>query len=145
MKNAVILLFIIISSIGFGQSRDAVDYERIELAGLTYTSTYNVFSEEDRNQYILEDFVKLKSGYSWGNFISFTEKSFHTYYSAPCGNDCFTSVDGTYKFVGENRIQVFVETINRSGFCQLKSEEPQKSFGIYEIKRTKSGLTLTKE
>ncbi len=145
MKNIFTLLFITITSFSFTQSRDAIDYERIELAGLTYKSSYNVFSEEDRNQYILEDFVKLKSGYSWGNFISFTEKSFHTYYSAPCGNDCFTSVDGTYKFVGENRIQVFVETINRSGFCQLKSEEPQKSFGIYEIKLTKSGLTLTKE
>lgn len=105
MKNRLLLYFLIFGITGFSQGREAVDYEKISLNGLTYKSSYNVFAEEDRDKYILERFENLEGGFSWGNFISFTEKTFHTYYNAPCGNDCFTSVDGSYKFVGSLSIE----------------------------------------
>ena len=81
----------------------------------------------------------------WGNFISFTDSTFHTNYSASCGVDCFVTVDGNYKFIASDKIEVFVKTIARSGFCHNESEEPKKSFGIYQIIRTPEGYEILKQ
>lgn len=139
------ILFLLVSQMSFAQTRDAVDYEKINLAGKTYKSSYNVFSDVDRTEYNLEAFEANLDVYAWGNFISFEEKTFSTSYSAPCGNDCFTYVNGTYKFIGGDRIQVYVETISRSGFCQEESESPKKIIGVFQITQTETGLKLIKE
>lgn len=76
----------------------------------------------------------------WGYFISFSDSTFTTHYSAPCGNDCFTSVSGTYHWLGNNQIEFFVKDISRSQYCNADSETPQKSFGTYILNVADEGV-----
>ena len=78
----------------------------------------------------------------WGYFISFSENTFQTSYRAPCGVDCFTSVSGTYLWVGSNKIEFFVTKISRSEYCLDTSENPRKSFGTYELKTNGERIIL---
>ena len=80
----------------------------------------------------------------WGHFISFTEKTFTSSYSAPCGNDCFTSVSGEYLFVAIMTIKIKVSSIQRNGFCSEKSETLNKDYGNYELTKIETGWKLTK-
>ena len=97
------------------------------------TSTYQIFKNDLDDPYFI-----------WGNFISFTDSTFQTRYSASCGVDCFTKVQGNYKFVSSNEIEVFVKTIDRSGFCRTESVAPNKSFGVYKISKTLKGYEIKK-
>ena len=69
----------------------------------------------------------------WGYFISFTDNTFQTSYRAPCGVDCFTSVNGTYKWLAPNKMELFVSKISRRKYCNKGSEFPDKSFGVYMV------------
>ena len=62
--------------------------------------------------------------------IEFTDKNkFRSYNSWECGNDCFTSVDGKYKFVDKSEIEFEIESITRTGTC----EEPVEHFAKPKI------------
>ncbi|WP_051878734.1 hypothetical protein [Chryseobacterium sp. FH1] len=62
--------------------------------------------------------------------IEFTDKEkFTSYNSWECGNDCFTSIDGTYKFVDKSEIEFQIESITRTGTC----EAPIERFGKPKI------------
>ena len=78
----------------------------------------------------------------WGYYISFTENTFQTSYRAPCGVDCFTSVSGTYQWVAPNKMELFVSKTSRSKYCNKSSENPNKSFGIYELKTNGERIVL---
>ncbi len=80
----------------------------------------------------------------WGHSIYFDTLTFSSSYSAPCGNDCFTSVKGTYFFTAENRIRDKVKSIDRHGFCQKKSEEINQDYGFYDLVKVESGYQLKK-
>lgn len=69
----------------------------------------------------------------WGYTLTFSKDgTFQTQYSAPCGVDCFTSVSGHYMLLPDQRVEIYVKDIHRSGYCTKKSEQPGKSFGIYD-------------
>lgn len=144
MKKIIPLLICLISFSSFSQGREEAKIDKIKLTDTRWKSSRHCFTSEDIDTYNLYPTIDTIGHFDWGNFISFTDKAFSTDYSAPCGNDCFTSVTGTYKFVGFNRIEVYVETINRSGFCSTKSETPKKVFGIYLIEKTPTGLQIRK-
>ena len=78
----------------------------------------------------------------WGYYISFTENTFQTSYRARCGVDCFTSVSGAYQWVAPNKMELFVSKISRSKYCNESSENPNKSFGIYELKTNGERIVL---
>lgn len=79
----------------------------------------------------------------WGYSIVFEDDgTFYTSYSAPCGNDCFTRVSGTYKIIHEKYIEVYVSTIKRSGFCSKKDEAPNKVMGTYLFQHKNDQLKL---
>lgn len=143
MKVIIPVLISFISFVSFSQGREEAKIDKIKLTDTRWKSNPHCFADEGIDTYHLYPTVDTLGYFDWGNFISFTDKTFSTDYSAPCGNDCFTSVTGTYKFVGVNRIKVYVENISRSGFCSAKSEEPKKSFGIYLIEKTSTGLMMT--
>lgn len=143
MKIIIPVLISLISFGSFSQGREEAKIDKIKLTDTRWKSSPHCFISEDDETYNLYP-VADSMGFDWGNFISFTAKTFSTDYSAPCGNDCFTSVSGTYKFVGVNRIEVYVKNISRSGFCSIESEEPKKSYGIYLIEKTPTGLLISK-
>lgn len=84
------------------------------------TKEYNLFeTEADRFHY--------------GNNIVFKEDgTFESYYTAPCGNDCFTNTSGTYKIINATHLTLFLKKISKSGMCEGDAE-PNKSLGVYSI------------
>lgn len=98
---------------------------------------YNLFpvNQADENGYI----------YEWGNWVAFNEdETFNSYYTAPCGNDCFPSVYGRFKLLEGDRVLLHVDSIIISGFCKSEQFYPKKDIGIFKIFPEKSGLKLIK-
>lgn len=144
MKSIFILLCLGCLSFAYSQGRKSGESEKIQLIG-RWKSDFNVFSDESKSTYKIEK-VNFDDPYLlWGNFITFYSTTFSTNYSASCGNDCFTTVTGSYKSAGLNRILVYVESINRSGFCADESLSPNKSFGYYILVKTENGFLIKKE
>ncbi|MEO9532361.1 MAG: hypothetical protein ABJG68_08480 [Crocinitomicaceae bacterium] len=132
MKILVSLLILTSSLTAVAQKQVKVPILKSKLVSQVWRSDYNLFSDEKRLEYHI--FSREEDEYfPWGNSVEFTDSTFSTSYSASCGNDCFISVLGSYKFIASNRIEVFVETITRNGMCMDKSESPKKKFGTYEI------------
>jgi len=143
MKSTLFLILVFLSHSIHAQSEIKQPKLKEILTASSWKSDKNLFSDEGIVRYLIYKVVSDEF-YTWGNTVTFTDSDFNTSYSAPCGNDCFTSVSGTYKFVASNQIKVFVKDISRSGFCQDKSESPKKSFGVFEIKKTDEGYEIVK-
>ncbi|MDO4763557.1 MAG: lipocalin family protein [Flavobacteriaceae bacterium] len=87
----------------------------------------------------------LEKAYRYGNFIEFKEdKTFVSYYSAPCGNDCFPSSKGTFEFIGKDKIELTIKEIAKNGMCSepIFQEKGNWNLGIYTIKKTEKGIDL---
>ena len=139
----IFLLFFLACSFTPQKQNDCI--EVLVLNNTTWRVGGGCLENEDQTSFSLSSHkVSADPMGNWGHFISFTDKSFKTSYRAQCGVDCFTSVTGTYKFVGDNKIKFYVEDISRGGFCSLESESPNKSFGVFSIAHIKNGLTFTK-
>lgn len=78
--------------------------------------------------------------------IEFSEKNkFKSYNSWECGNDCFTSVDGKYKFVDKSEIELQIESITRTGTCEQPIERFAKPKLInLKIEKFADSLVLNK-
>jgi hypothetical protein len=144
MKQLAILLILYFISSSFVTEQEQHPGHPIKLANTTWKVNGKCLESEDQSSFSITSYVETKDISSrWGHFISFTEKTFSTHYSAPCGNDCFTSVSGTYEQI-DNEILFYVKNISRSGFCSQESETPKKSYGLFKVTETKNGLTFTK-
>ncbi len=111
-------LFLLFISIQAIQSQESIlglwkiDY----LVNLLYNQLedheeYNLFSvnQPDENGHMFD----------WGNWIKFNEdETFNSYYTAPCGNDCFPSVYGRFKLLDGDRVLLHVDSIIVGGFCK---------------------------
>lgn len=81
----------------------------------------------------------------WGYFIQFDGTTYRSYYSAQCGMDCYTTVEGGYRFTGDSTVQVTVASIRRSGYCGDSNnvDETQNPNTTYEYRLEKTGKNLT--
>lgn len=85
----------------------------------------------------------------YGNYLIFNrDNTFESYYTAFCGNDCFSSSKGVYKILKNNRIKLVLKEVRRKGFevpdCLEIHEKGVWSLGIYSLKKTEQGVILTK-
>jgi hypothetical protein len=56
--------------------------------------------------------------YDYGNHIRLNDdNTFRTWYTAPCGMDCFTSSRGEYTMTDENHIQFRIDTVEYVRLC----------------------------
>ena len=81
--------------------------ERIELQNNSWKLDGQCLETENEDGFILNPYLESNAdeiASKWGYYISFTENTFQTSYRARCGVDCFTSVSGTYLWVGSNKI-----------------------------------------
>jgi hypothetical protein len=145
MKTIATVFILVFSMSSFAQNEGKGRPEHSILSNTHWKVSGGCFEDAATKSYDLYSYNKDSAQFNWGHFISFTQNTFSTNYSAPCGNDCFTSVTGTYEVFGRNRVKIFVENISRSGFCSQKSETPNESFGFYTIIETPTGLRLEKE
>ena len=98
MKQLAILLSLYLISCSFVTEKEQHPGHPIKLANTTWKVNGSCLESEDQLRFSITPYLETKDFSSgWGYSISFTEKTFSTSYSAPCGNDCFTSVSGTYE------------------------------------------------
>ena len=83
-------------------------------------------------------------GWNYGNNLELkADGTFVSYYTAPCGNDCFTTTTGKYERVNKTHIQFFLEKITRDGEC-MGNSEPNLDLGLYAIHFVKDEIRFTK-
>jgi hypothetical protein len=111
----------------------------------TWRINGNAFVNPETSVYKLKA-IDSKVRFQFGTFVRFDEDgSFHGFYRAQCGNDCFTKVEGTYKFNSMNKITVFIKEINRGGFCNKESEVLNKNMGTFELEiKSKESIFLNR-
>lgn len=141
MKTCFFLLLLLATSQFITSQENIIGTWKIDyLVGLYYNQP------EDHQEYNLFPINKKENrGYDSGNWIQFNkDETFNSYYTAPCGNDCFPSVFGRFKLLDSDRVLLHIDSIHISGFCESKQSYPNKDLGIFKIFAEKSGLRLIK-
>lgn len=101
-----------------------------------------LITEEETEVYTLHGIESDR--FHYGNNILFKDDgTFLSYYTAPCGNDCFTNTSGTFKMINSTHLTLFLKTVTKSGMCEGDSE-PNKSLGVYSIHQMNGGIQLIK-
>jgi hypothetical protein len=101
-----------------------------------------LITSDETKEYSL--YPKNPDGYNYGNNISLNaDQTFVSGYSAPCGNDCFTTTMGKYKIIDKNYICFYLEKINRSGDCSGNSQ-PHEDLGLYYYYKKEKNFHLLK-
>lgn len=141
-SNLIVLQ--IFSGCLIAQNRRSETVHENFLAGTTWKVDGVPFETKSREKYLLSKYDNLEFG-NWGHTISFEKSTFNSSYSAPCGNDCFTSVMGEYRFTDKNTISVKVKQIDRHGFCEKRSEILNQDMGTFLLSKKENGWELIKE
>lgn len=82
---------------------------------------------------------------AYGDFVYFTDSStFISYYSAPCGNDCFRTVYGKYKLYSGDFIELNVDSVSYDGDCWVPTEYRNGKKLMYSIESNDSIISLKK-
>jgi hypothetical protein len=81
-----------------------------------------------------------------GNYLFFTDSvKFISGYSAMCGNDYFTSIDGNYQFIDKNKIMINVHTVSFSGEWKKPTEHREPNNLTFIILSVKGNMILSKQ
>jgi hypothetical protein len=109
-------------------------------------SSIPLFEEQHISSYTFNKFqTNADRAIYWGYFVTFSaDGTFKTNYSAPCGLDCFTSVEGNYKWIDEQHIALSVQKITRSDLCAKASQTDPFDLGVFEVVFNKASFSLTK-
>ncbi len=106
-----------------------------------------LIKEQARDVYQLR---QVDDSRSYGNNLKFYFKNniFTSYYSAPCGNDCFYSSKGRFKWLDKERLQLTLTYARLSGECSkpLYSKNLETDLGIFRlIPNDKGAYDLVRE
>ena len=84
--------------------------------------------------------------YNYGNFVKFTDSTnFVSFYTAPCGNDCFTSVYGKYHFTAKTEMCFNVDSVTYNGECYQPTKYRERNEIVFIITKntTSNSIKLT--
>lgn len=91
-----------------------------------------IFFQKERKKYQLNA-VDNSPQHLFGHFVSFKKDgSFQGYYTAPCGNDCFTFINGSYH-IRQQALEVFIDSARQAGFCETPIQYKNQKRGAYKI------------
>ena len=136
----VLLVTIMFGLLSFAY-RDNREHDNF-LKNTKWRISNHAFADLEQESYTLSEIED--DDWIWGRFVSFNENSFSGDYSAPCGNDCFVTTNGTYQFIKEQTIFVNVEYISRSGFCEDYGVDTVGFKAYYSIESNGKGYELIK-
>lgn len=136
MKNKLIfflLLSIFFSVFSNAQTNIIGTWQIDKIVGVSDSKEYTI--------------VKQKQ-FSWGNNLRLNfDGTFESRYSAPCGNDCFTSSSGRFIIIDDTHIRFILVSIYYGGWCSenLKSESDlNRDLGIFYIYTDSKSTRLIK-
>ena len=128
------------------KQNDLVDYNPIESksnykgfnAVKHDASITNLYGTWNTNELLLSNqtkeyflFPQSTDDYNYGDHIRLNpDQTFSSFYTAECGNDCFTSSKGKYKIIDRNYICFYLEKITQSGDCSGNTES-DIDLGLY--------------
>lgn len=149
MKHKLYLLLLIFPLlISFGLSNQSVLKENSTLLYNLEASSFSLVNTWQINGPAFfypntETYTLNSKGDSFGYFVEFNEdETFQGYYRAPCGNDCFTQINGTYT-IKDDMVEIFVISAKQTGFCSESTSFSNKKIGTFKItKKTKNILLL---
>lgn len=92
--------------------------------------------DEGHEGYTLYKIEENEDNPHYGNILQLKEDgTFSSFYSAPCGNDCFPSSFGIYEIKEDNRIHLFIKEFNQDGMCESIHKVLDKSLGDFSISK----------
>ena len=123
MKHILITLLLCASSI----------YAQNPLKGKWITnSLLRDFKEGYQNLLVLTQREDERGGYAT-EFKKNDKNQYISYYFAPCGNDCFPSVSGTFQLIAPSYVRLNALTFEQTGDCKHKNEKLHNDTADYYI------------
>ena len=123
MKHILITLLLCASSM----------YAQNPLEGEWITaSLLGNFKDEYQNLLVLT----RKEGENFGYATEFEKgdkNKYWSHYFAPCGNDCFRSVSGTFELIAPTYVRLNALNFSQSGDCEKKNEKLDNDTAVYYI------------
>ena len=90
------------------------------------------FKEEDSNLFELTKDEDEIAGFATV-FEKNDKNQYISYYFAPCGNDCFPSVSGTFQLIAPSYVRLNALTFEQTGDCKHKNEKLHNDTADYYI------------
>ena len=90
------------------------------------------FKEEYKNLFVLTQREGERVGYAT-EFKKNDKNQYISYYFAPCGNDCFPSVSGTFQLIAPSYVRLNALTFEQTGDCKHKNETLHNDTADYYI------------
>ena len=123
MKHILITLLLCASSM----------YAQNPLKGEWITnSLLGKFKEKDSNLFELTKDEDEVSGIATV-FEKNDKNQYRSYYFAPCGNDCFSSITGTFKLIAPSYVRLNALKFEQRGFCEKKNKTLHNDTADYYI------------
>jgi len=123
MKHIVIFLLLCVPSM----------YAQNPLEGEWITNSLLInFKVEDHNLFVLTQRKYESFGYNTV-FGKNNKNQYTSYYFAPCGNDCFPSITGTFEPIAPSYVRLNALTFERTGDCKHKNETLHNDTADYYI------------
>ena len=123
MKHFLITLLLCASSM----------YAQNPLKGKWITnSLLRDFKEGYQNLLVLTQRERESFGYAT-EFKKNDKNQYISYYFAPCGNDCFPSITGTFQLIAPSYVRLNALTFEQTGDCKHKNEKLHNDTADYYI------------
>ena len=123
MKHILITLLLCASSI----------YAQNPLKGeWITTSLLGNFKEEYQNLLVLTQRERESFGYATV-FEKNDKNQYKSFYFAPCGNDCFPSITGTFELIAPSYVRLNALTFEQDGDCEKKNKTLHNDTAVYYI------------
>jgi len=90
------------------------------------------FKGEYHNLFVLTRKGNENFGYAT-EFEKGDKNKYWSRYFAPCGNDCFRSVSGTFELIAPSYVRLNALTFSQSGDCEKKNEKLDNDTAVYYI------------
>ena len=90
------------------------------------------FKEEDSNLFELTKDEDEIAGFATV-FEKNDKNQYISYYFAPCGNDCFPSIIGTFELIAPSYVRLNALKFEQRGFCEKKNETLHNDTADYYI------------
>ena len=87
---------------------------------------------ESQNLLVLTQRERERSGFAT-EFIKDDKNQYISYYFAPCGNDCFRSVSGTFELIAPSYVRLNALKFEQRGFCEKKNKTLHNDTAVYYI------------
>lgn len=84
--------------------------------------------------------------FEYGYYISFEDSiNYKIYYTAPCGNDCFTTRRGEYKLITPDTLEMVLYSIEYEGICRKDTEYYEEGIKTqYKVEHLNDSIRLKK-